>query len=217
MSSRADKILALDQVLYGFLEELDKGRSLNIIGIDEVGRGALSGPLSVAAVSLPLRPRISGLNDSKKLSAKRRTELTAQICKVANAYSIVDIEPFEIDLLGIVKAVRKAMAEALAAVTTQLGSADIVLIDGTPLGLHSHEQAIVKGDGKVAAIAAASIIAKVHRDEIMVALSAEHPLYAWDSNKGYGSAAHISAVKKWGLTPMHRYSFCKGIVQEKLF
>lgn len=216
MVSRAEKTAALDQALYGFLEALGSG-TLNIIGIDEVGRGSLSGPLTVAAVCLPLEPRVSGLNDSKKLSAARRELLSVQILKTASSYCIVDIAPAEIDCMGIVSAVRSGMIQALAGVIKHIGEPDFVLIDGVPVHIHSAERAIVKGDGKVASIAAASIIAKVHRDAFMVAMSEHHPSYGWESNKGYGSAAHIAALKEEGLTPLHRRSFCSGILQEALF
>lgn len=215
--SRAEKTAALDNELYGFLEKLDAGKNLTIIGIDEVGRGPLSGPLTIAAVSLPLEPRISGLNDSKKLSAKRREELALEIRSQARACCVCDIDAGEIDRVGISAAVRAGMSRALEGVIERLGEADAVLIDGRPLKIHKNEQAIVKGDGKVASIAAASIIAKVHRDAIMTRMSEEFPEYGWDSNKGYGSAAHMEAIKKLGLTPYHRRSFCKNIVQEQLF
>ena len=217
MPSRAEKTAALDQALYGFLEELDAGKNLNIIGIDEVGRGSLSGPLSVAAVALPLNPRISGLNDSKKLSALRRETLTQEINKIAKSYSIIDIEAQAIDSIGIGEAVKRGMSQAIGEVTAQIGEPDIVLIDGKPLHIHPNERAIIKGDGKVASIAAASIIAKVHRDALMVGYSKEYPSYDWHSNKGYGSAAHCAAIKELGLTPLHRQSFCSGILKETLF
>jgi ribonuclease HII len=217
VASRAEKTAELDQALYGFLEELDAGRTLNIIGIDEVGRGSLSGPLTLAAVCLPLAPRISGLNDSKKLSALRREELSEQILKTARAYSIIDFEASVIDSLGIGEAVRIGMKRAVEALVAQIGEPDIVLIDGKPLHVHPREQAIVKGDGKVASIAAASILAKVHRDALMVEYAKDYPLYDWHSNKGYGSATHIAALQQHGLTPLHRRSFCRGILQESLF
>jgi len=217
MFSRAEKRAELDQALYGFLEELDGSQGLNIIGIDEVGRGPLSGPLTVAAVSLPLSPRISGLNDSKKLSAARRELLSEEIIKIAKSYSIIDVEASEIDRIGIGEAVRLGMVEALKAVVAQTGNPDIVLIDGRPLGIHTTEQAIIKGDGKVACIAAASILAKTHRDALMVGYSEEYPSYGWHSNKGYGSAEHIAAIKEQGLSPLHRKTFCRGILQETLF
>ena len=217
MPNRAEQIASRDQLLYGFLEALDCGNSLTIVGIDEVGRGSLSGPLSVAAVVLPLTPRISGLNDSKKLTATQREELAEQIKEIAKTYSIIDIEPLVIDSIGIAKAVRKAMEEALAVVVASVGEPDIVLVDGKPLGIHAHEQAIIKGDGKVACIAAASILAKTHRDVLMVDYSRDFPHYDWQSNKGYGTAAHIAALKEQGLTPLHRRSFCRGILQESLF
>jgi len=217
MPSRAEKSAELDQALYGFLEELDSGKNHNIIGIDEVGRGSLSGPLTIAAVSLPLATRISGLNDSKKLSASRREQLSEQIIKIAKTYSKIDIQAQEIDRIGIAEAVYQGMKQVLNAVTAQIGEPDIVLIDGRPLGIHAKEQAVIKGDGKVACIAAASILAKTHRDALMLSYSSEYPGYAWHSNKGYGSAEHIAAIKEQGLSPLHRKSFCRGILQESLF
>ena len=217
MSKRTEKSSKLDQALYGFLEELDSGRNLTIIGIDEVGRGSLAGPLTVAAVSLPLATRISGLNDSKKLSAARREQLSQQILQIARSYSIIDLEASEIDRFGIAEAVRRGMKNALEAVAVQTGTPDIVLVDGRPLGIHTCEQAIIKGDAKVASIAAASILAKTHRDALMIDYSKEYPCYGWHSNKGYGSAEHIAAIKEHGLSLLHRRSFCNGILQETLF
>jgi len=217
MASRAEKRAELDQALYGFLEELDGDKGLNIIGIDEVGRGPLAGPLTVAAVSLPLDPRVSGLNDSKKLSAAQRESLSKELVKTVKAYSIIDIEATVIDCIGIVEAVRLGMKKALDEVVAKTSTPDVVLIDGKPLGIHPAEQAVIKGDGKVACIAAASILAKVHRDELMMGYSREHPLYGWHSNKGYGSAGHIAAIKEQGLSPLHRESFCRRILQETLF
>lgn len=217
MTSRAEKTAALDQELYGFLEDINDGKNLTIIGIDEVGRGALSGPLTVAAVALPLAPRVSGLNDSKKLSAARREALSLQIHEVAHLCCIVDLEAQEIDLLGIGEAVKQGMRQAIAEVVAQMGEPDVVLIDGNPLQIHPREHCIVKGDGKVAAIAAASIVAKVHRDALMVGFAQDYPEYGWGSNKGYGSAAHMSALREHGLSPLHRKSFCRGIMQESLF
>ena len=217
MTSRAEKTAALDQALYGFLEELDGGNNLTIIGIDEVGRGPLAGPLTVAAVALPLDVRISGLNDSKKLSSSRREGLTEQILKIAKSYSIIDIEAALIDRDGITVALKLGCARAIGAVAAELGDPDIVLIDGRPLGVHPQEQAIIKGDGKVASIAAASILAKTHRDALMVELSSLYPGYGWDTNKGYGSAEHIAAIREHGFSPLHRKSFCTRILQETLF
>jgi ribonuclease HII len=215
--SRAAKTAALDEALYGFLDELDGGRGLTIIGIDEVGRGSLAGPLTVAAVCLHLTDRISGLNDSKKLSALRREQLSPKIQSRARAYCIQDIEAGTIDRVGIGEAVRMGMQLVIEDMTERLGQPDLVLIDGRPLAVHPREQAIVKGDGKVAAIAAASIIAKVHRDALMVELGQSYPAYGWASNKGYGSEAHCAAIRQEGLSPLHRRSFCAGILRESLF
>jgi ribonuclease HII len=108
------------------------------------------------------------------------------------------------------------MMRALEALETAAGPADHVLIDGVSLGIHVNEQAIVRGDGKVASIAAASIIAKAYRDALMIRYSEEYPAYEWHSNKGYGSLAHREAIKRYGLSPLHRQSFCQGIMQEGL-
>jgi ribonuclease HII len=217
VASRAEITDARDEALYGFLDVLDCGRQLNIIGIDEVGRGSLAGPLTVAAVFLPLAPRISGLNDSKQLSAVRRGQLSAEILKTAKSYSIIDIPAEKIDHIGIVKAVVSGMKQALEAVVAQMGAPDIVRIDGRPMGIHPAEQAVIKGDSKAACIAAASIIAKVHRDALMTGYGSDYLDYEWQRNKGYASTAHIATIRELGLTPLHRQSFCQGILQETLF
>ena len=178
-----------------------------VIGIDEVGRGPLAGPLAVGAVVLPPEPQLLGLNDSKQLSPSRREELACAIKEVALSWTVVYKEPQVIDELGIGRALREAMAEAAKA-TGYSERAEAVLIDGNPVHIHPKETSIVKGDGRVAAIAAASIVAKVERDALMTAYDARYPGYGFAHNKGYGSADHIEAIKQRGLTPIHRRSFC---------
>lgn len=192
-----------------------------VVGIDEVGRGALAGPLTVACVALPDEPQVIGIDDSKKLSPKRREELASRIRDVALALAVVHVQPDEIDACGMAASLRYAMGRALAScegklVAKELATGvDAVLIDGNPMHLHERERCIVKGDGKVACIAAASIVAKVARDALMVELADAHPAYGFASNKGYGSAAHIAAVKSSGPSPVHRMSFLGNILAEQ--
>jgi ribonuclease HII len=198
--------------MYLELEALGDGAS--VVGIDEVGRGSVAGPLTVAAVMLPLEPRIAGLDDSKKLSAKKRETLAATIREVAGAIGIAHISPQQIDKDGMARCLRIAMLEALAATGIE---PDVLFIDGNPMHIHPAERCVVKGDGRIACIAAASIVAKVTRDALMTEASERYPGYGLASNKGYASAAHIKAIREMGLTEIHRRSFCGGFFQESLF
>lgn len=188
-----------------------------VVGIDEVGRGALAGPLTVAAVALPDEPQVVGIDDSKKLSPKRREALAAQIREVALGVGICHIPPDEIDACGMAASLRVCMGRALAACERDIAArgngsgADAVLVDGNPIHLHANEKTIVKGDGKAACIAAASIVAKVTRDALMVEYAQSYPAYHFDSNKGYGSAAHIEALHELGPCELHRRSFLGNI------
>lgn len=192
-----------------------------VVGIDEVGRGALAGPLVVACVALPDEPQIVGLDDSKKLSPKRREELAAQIDELALGVGIARVEPEEIDACGMTASLRVAMVRALAACKGDLAARgnddDIatVLIDGNPVHIHEGELCVVKGDGKIACIAAASIAAKVARDKLMCAYAQDYPAYGFESNKGYGSAAHIAALKEHKASDIHRRSFLGNILAEQ--
>lgn len=192
-----------------------------VAGIDEVGRGALAGPLVVACVALPDEPQIVGLDDSKKLSPKRREELAAQIDELALGVGIARVEPEEIDACGMTASLRVAMVRALAACKGDLAARgnddDIatVLIDGNPVHIHEAELCVVKGDGKIACIAAASIAAKVARDNLMCAYAQDYPAYGFESNKGYGSAAHIAALKEHKASDIHRRSFLGNILAEQ--
>lgn len=192
-----------------------------VVGIDEVGRGALAGPLVVACVALPDEPQIVGLDDSKKLSPKRREELATQIDELALGVGIAHVEPEEIDACGMAASLRVAMVRALTACKSDLavrGNDDdiaTVLIDGNSVHIHEGELCVVKGDGKIACIAAASIAAKVARDKLMCAYAQDYPAYGFEGNKGYGSAAHIAALKEHGASSIHRRSFLGNILAEQ--
>lgn len=176
-----------------------------ICGSDEVGRGPLAGPVVVAAVCMPLDADklIDGINDSKKLSPKRREELFDKIVATARAYDIVEVSPQEIDEINILNATKKAMREAIDG----LGIADIALTDALDPSAKLQCVPIVKGDAKSYNIAAASIVAKVYRDRLMDGYAQEYPGYGFERNKGYGTAEHIDAIARLGLTPIHRRSF----------
>ncbi|HWX67354.1 MAG TPA: ribonuclease HII [Rhodanobacter sp.] len=177
-----------------------------VAGVDEAGRGPLAGPLAVAAVILdPDRP-IAGLNDSKKLSEAKREALYPQIIERALAYCVVLIEPDEIDRLNIFQATMAGMSRAVAGLTPVAHEA---LIDGNklPKDLPCHGRAIVGGDALEPAISAASILAKVSRDRLMVALDSVHPGYGFAVHKGYPTPAHLAALQQLGPCMQHRRSF----------
>ena len=181
-------------------------KSLLIAGVDEAGRGPLAGPLAVAAVILdPARP-IAGLDDSKKLSAARREALYPLIVERALAYYVVLIEPDEIDRLNIFQATMAGMRRAVAGLAV---TAAEVLIDGNqlPQGLPCPGRAIVGGDALEPSISAASILAKVSRDRLMVTLDAVHPGYGFAVHKGYPTPAHLAALQRLGPCAQHRRSF----------
>lgn len=199
-----------DRVEAMYALERELGGDGVVVGVDEVGRGALAGPLTVAAVRLPASPIVWGLNDSKQLTPSRREALAAQIADVALAIGIAHVEPALIDALGMALSLRQAMARAVG--DTGLDP-DCVLIDGNPVHAHPAERCLVKGDARVASIAAASIVAKVTRDALMVAYDEEYPGYHLAESKGYGSAEHIAAIRERGLTPIHRVSFCGNFLE----
>ncbi|TYB77827.1 ribonuclease HII [Maritimibacter fusiformis] len=176
-----------------------------VAGVDEVGRGPLAGPVTAAAVVLDPDRIPAGLNDSKALTAKRREALFAEIMAVAQV-SVAHASVDEIDRLNILYASHLAMERAVAGLAP---SPDRLLIDGNlvPAGLTVEARAVVKGDARCLSIAAASIIAKVTRDRIMVGLAQQHPGYGWETNAGYPSKRHISALQDIGVTPHHRRSF----------
>jgi len=178
-----------------------------VAGVDEVGRGALAGPLTAAAVVLAPHPHIEGLDDSKRLTPRRREELSAVIHARAIAVSISHVPAEDVDALGVTAALKRAIVSALAGLGRE---PDHVVIDGLPLRIVERETAVVKGDSKVAAIAAASIVAKVARDQLMRDFAVEYPEYGFEINKGYGTAEHIAAIARIGPTVLHRRSFSVG-------
>lgn len=176
------------------------------VGIDEAGRGALSGPVVAAAVILPDGFKNDLLNDSKKLSEKNRESLREVILNSAVAYGIGVVSPQEIDKINILQATYRAMHLAV----NQLKSkGEFLLIDGNRFKPYKELpfECIVKGDGKYMNIAAASILAKTERDHIMVNASEEFPMYAWEKNKGYGTKKHVDAMRAFGLSKHHRKTF----------
>lgn len=201
--------------MYDFQANLAEGGVA--VGLDEVGRGPVAGPLAVAAVVLPDAPRIAGLNDSKQVAPDRRGQIAAQVKDVALAWAVEFVEPGQIDEFGMAASLRSAFARALAAIEGQGIGVDVILLDGNPLNLDPREKNVVKGDAKCASIAAASIVAKVERDALMVDYAERWPEYGFDRNKGYASADHIEAIKRCGLSPVHRASFCRAWTQESLF
>jgi ribonuclease HII len=200
--------------LYALEQQLRDSGCQIVAGLDEVGRGALAGPLTAAAVVLAPSPRIDGLDDSKRISPARREELAAVIRSQAVAVSVAHVSPGEVDSLGMTAALRRVMGLALGGIQMDV---DHVVLDGLPLRVVENETAIVKGDGSVAAIAAASIVAKVARDALMRSLAAEHPAYGFDVNKGYGTSEHLAAIAREGLSAVHRRSFGIGGGTASLF
>lgn len=176
-----------------------------LAGVDEVGRGPLAGPVVAAAVILPPTPEIKGLNDSKALTAEQRETLFIEIQRHAVAYTVSIVPPAVIDSINILQATLKAMRDCIRRLTT---TPEIVLVDGNQKpGSGLDERTVVKGDQKSAAIMAASILAKVTRDRIMVDLHRIYPVYGFDGHKGYGSPQHMAALKEHGPSPIHRRSF----------
>lgn len=179
-----------------------------ICGIDEVGRGPLAGPVVAGAVILPKDCRILYVNDSKKLSEKKREELYDVIMREAVCCCVGYATPERIDEINILQATYQAMREAISKLTP---APDILLNDAVTIpGVSIKQVPIIKGDAKSISIGAASIIAKVTRDRLMVEYDKIFPEYGFADNKGYGSQAHIEALKKYGPTPIHRRSFIKN-------
>ena len=176
-----------------------------IAGIDEAGRGALAGPVVAAAVVLPINCQISGVTDSKQLTPKRRTELFDDIHRAAVAVGVGRVGNEEIDRINILQATMGAMAQAIAQITP---APDYVLVDGTHLPeIFLPAEAIPKGDTLIQSIAAASIIAKVARDRLMIELDETYPGYGFQVHKGYGTLLHRQAIAQLGPCPIHRRSF----------
>lgn len=179
-----------------------------ICGIDEAGRGPLAGPVVAGAVILPVNCEILYLNDSKQVNASRRELLFQEICEKAVAYGVGIVSPERIDEINILQATYEAMRQAMGQLTA---APDLLLVDAVTIPDVSVKQVgIVKGDARSVSIAAASILAKVTRDRIMEEYDAKYPEYGFASHKGYGSQAHIEALKKYGACPIHRKTFIKN-------
>lgn len=183
-----------------------------VCGIDEAGRGPLAGPVYAAAVILPMGLEIEGLNDSKKLSEKKREALFDIICEKSVAYSIGIATEKEIDEINILNATFLAMNRAVEGLSVK---PDYALVDGNRHpGLSIPDETIVKGDGKSMSVAAASIIAKVSRDRFMLKIAEEYPEYCFEKHKGYGTALHYEMIEKYGVSPVHRKSFLKKVLEK---
>ena len=182
-----------------------------IAGVDEAGRGPLAGPVVAAAVILPQSEMIAGINDSKRLSEKRREALYEEIIQKAVSFSIQSVDEEEIDRINILQATRLAMRRAVEALSP---APLLTLIDAVTLGGIGEERAIIKGDATSYHIAAASVLAKVWRDRYMVALHEQYPEYGFDKHKGYGTKAHMDALREFGPSPIHRKKFIRFLDEQ---
>lgn len=181
-----------------------------ICGVDEVGRGPLAGPVVCAAVIMPMDDILEGVDDSKKLSAKRREMLSGQILERAIACRISLVEPQTIDRINILQATRLCMKNAIEGLNTVPG---FVISDGNmKLDTDIPQQSIIKGDALSYTIGCASIVAKVYRDALMDGMAEKYPGYGFEKNKGYGTAEHIAAIKEIGACPIHRMTFIKKFI-----
>lgn len=186
-----------------------------IVGVDEVGRGPLAGPVVCAAVVMPLEENslVVGVDDSKKLSETKRETLAEEIRKKAIAYTMVEVSEKTIDEINILEATKLGMKRAIESLRLPDGSTpEVVLTDGNmTLDIALPQQSVIHGDALSYSIGAASIIAKVYRDHLMEEYAKQYPAYAFEKNKGYGTAAHIQAIKEYGLCPIHRRTFTKKL------
>lgn len=200
--------------MYTYENDLKKQGYKYIVGTDEVGRGPMAGPLVVACVILPENEIIEGLNDSKKLTEKKREQLAEIIKEKAVEYQIQYMSVEEVDKLNVYEASRQAMIKCIHKLKHKV---DYILSDAMPLDMEYPCLSIIKGDSKSASIAAASIIAKVERDHYMVELSKEYPMYGFDKHKGYVTKTHLQAIEDFGVCEHHRISFApvKKIIEKK--
>ena len=197
------------------IEEEMHNQGINCIcGIDEAGRGPLAGPVVVAAAIMPRDSMIEGVNDSKKLSEKKREALYELITNEAIAWGVGIIDQKEIDRINILNATKEGLTTAVKSLQVKPDRIIVDALNGIDtLGIPY--TSIIKGDAKCYSIAAASIIAKVTRDRIMRQWDEIYPMYGFEKHKGYGTAAHIAAIKEYGLCPLHRLSFVKNIIGKK--
>lgn len=194
-------------------EEIYNSGTEYICGIDEAGRGPLAGPVVVAAVIMPKNSMIEGVNDSKKVSEKKRESLYEIITNEAIAYGVGIIDQKEIDRINILNATKEGLTMAVKELSIR---PNLILVDALKnIDTDGIEyRSIIKGDAKCYSIAAASIIAKVTRDRIMRQWDEVYPQYGFSKHKGYGTAAHIAAIEEYGLCPLHRLSFVKNILNK---
>ncbi len=195
----------MDKLIYE-RKHIDSGKRY-IAGVDEVGRGPLAGPVVCASVIMPLDDIIEGIDDSKKLSEKKREKLFEIIKEKAIAYSIREISEKEIDEINILNAVKKCMTDAVKTLSVK---PDITLVDGVDTGLDIEAEYLVKGDSKSYTIGCASILAKVYRDNLMKEYAKEFPEYGFEKHKGYGTKVHIEKIKEIGPCKLHRKTFIKN-------
>ena len=204
-----------------FEQEITGGKYKFIAGVDEVGRGPLAGPVVAAAVVLPADFDVLGVDDSKKVSEKKRELLFDEIKEKSICYGIAEKDNHVIDKVNILEATKLAMTEAIekadAMLKEKLGEEiDFVLFDAMKIdAVEKPQTSLIKGDAKSVSIAAASILAKVTRDRQMVDYHKEYPYYGFDSNKGYGTKAHYAGLEEHGVTPIHRDSFLGSFYDRK--
>ncbi len=203
---RLVKLKEIEEKIYSDNKEINY-----ICGIDEAGRGPLAGPVVVASVIMPRDSMIEGVNDSKKISEKKREELYDKILEEAISYGVGIIDQAEIDNINILEATKKGLTTSLKELTIK---PNVILVDALKgidtLGIPY--KSIIKGDALCYSISAASIIAKVTRDRIMRQWDEIYPQYGFEKHKGYGTATHIAAIKEYGLCPIHRRSFTKNFI-----
>ena len=208
MAKKNENEIKLDKLKYE-KEELEKGNFI-IAGVDEVGRGPLAGPVCVCAVIMPLDDIIEGIDDSKKISEKKRNQLAEIIKEKAISYSIEMVDEKTIDEINILEATKLCMKKAIEGLTIK---PDVAMVDAIgKLDVDVPIKGIIKGDLQSYSIGAASILAKVTRDNYMIEIAKEFPEYGFEKHKGYGTAAHIAAIRENGLCPIHRRSFTKNFV-----
>ncbi len=197
-----------------------RGKPTHVVGIDEVGRGPLAGPVTVCACAVPAAfdfAKFSGIRDSKKLSAKKREEWFAALSDMRARgeidFALASVDAVDIDRLGIAVAIRDALASSLAALRLDPGTTQVML-DGSLRApdVFVNQETVIKGDDKIPVISAASIIAKVMRDRHMDEMALAYPGYGIERHKGYGTAAHREAIERMGPTPLHRLSFLGNIL-----